>query len=130
MDKELLFKIRNQYPAGARVKLLKMDDIQAPPIGTLGTVTGVDDTGSILVNWDNGSTFNVLYDKDSCEPLVPDFTQTVLTQILNIRDLAETNMFDRLAVQRIANRLKYFELVLFTVDHKQEYSTLILTGHI
>jgi hypothetical protein len=32
-----------------------MDDIQAPPAGTKGTVYGVDDTGSLLVHWDNGS---------------------------------------------------------------------------
>ena len=36
-----------RYPAGTRVELLsEMDDVQAPPIGTKGTVTGIDDTGS------------------------------------------------------------------------------------
>lgn len=38
--------LREQYPAGTRVELLQMDDLQAPPIGTLGTITGIDDTGS------------------------------------------------------------------------------------
>jgi hypothetical protein len=38
--------LRSRYPAGTRVELLRMDDVQAPPIGTKGTVTGVDDTGS------------------------------------------------------------------------------------
>ncbi len=33
-----------------------MDDIQAPPVGTKGTVRGVDDIGSIMVSWDNGSS--------------------------------------------------------------------------
>ena len=69
MDKELLFKIRNQYPAGARVKLLKMDDIQAPPVGTLGTVIGVDDTGSLLMHWDNGSGLSVVYGEDAVRKL-------------------------------------------------------------
>lgn len=32
-----------------------MNDDQAPPIGTKGTVFGVDDAGSIMVFWDNGS---------------------------------------------------------------------------
>lgn len=32
-----------------------MSNVQAPPIGTLGTVYDVDDTGSLLVNWDNFS---------------------------------------------------------------------------
>lgn len=43
-----------------------MDDIQAPPIGTSGTVKGVDDTGNIMVNWDNGSLLSVVYEIDRC----------------------------------------------------------------
>lgn len=42
-------EIRNKYLPGMRVHLLKMDDFQAPPIGTEGTVRGVDDIGSIMV---------------------------------------------------------------------------------
>lgn len=61
---EEVLKMRKQYPAGCRVELLKMDDAQAPPIGTKGTVLGVDDTGSILVSWDNGSGLNVIYGVD------------------------------------------------------------------
>jgi len=41
-----------------------MDDPRAPPIGTKGIVYGVDDSGSILVNWDNGSGLNVVYGVD------------------------------------------------------------------
>lgn len=37
--------IRKEYPAGTRIRLVKMDDIQAPPLGAEGTVVGVDDTG-------------------------------------------------------------------------------------
>ena len=55
---------RSRYPIGTRVELLQMDDVQAPPIGTKGTVTGIDDTGSLLVNWDNGSGLNVIYGID------------------------------------------------------------------
>ena len=65
-SKKIVELMRKQYPNGTRVELLKMDDAQAPPLGTEGTVTGVDDTGSILVNWDNGSSLNVIY----CEDLV------------------------------------------------------------
>ena len=39
---------------------------QAPPVGTRGTVIGVDDTGSIMVAWDNGSGLNVIYGVDRC----------------------------------------------------------------
>lgn len=61
---EQVERLRLQYPNGTRVELLQMDDQQAPPVGTLGTVYGVDDTGSLLVNWDNGSGLNLIYDTD------------------------------------------------------------------
>ena len=48
-SKEIVEMVRKQYPIGTRVELTKMDDIQAPPIGTKGTVIGVDDTASIMV---------------------------------------------------------------------------------
>ena len=63
-NRDKVMAIRNRYPRGARVELLQMDDPQAPPIGTKGTVFGVDDTGSIMVIWDNGSGLNVIYGVD------------------------------------------------------------------
>jgi hypothetical protein len=67
--KEILEKLRKQYPPGARVELIRMEDIQAPPTGTQGTVIGVDDIGSIMVSWDNGSSLSVVYGEDSCRKL-------------------------------------------------------------
>ena len=63
----VLKNMRTAYPPGTRVKLIKMDDEQAPPKGTLGTVRGVDDAGSIMVSWDNGSGLNVVYGEDIIE---------------------------------------------------------------
>ena len=57
-------RLREKYPAGTRVELVEMDDPQAPPVGTKGTVYGVDDIDSILVNWDNGSGLNVAFGVD------------------------------------------------------------------
>lgn len=63
--------IKRLYPAGTRVVLDYMDDVQAPPSGTKGTVTSVDDIGQVHVDWENGSslalntnldTFHVLID--------------------------------------------------------------------
>lgn len=68
-SRETVECIRAQYPVGCRVELIKMDDIQAPPIGTKGTVTGVDDIGSIMVSWDNGSTLHVVYGEDICRKI-------------------------------------------------------------
>ncbi len=63
-SKEAVDHVRRQYPAGTRVELVWMDDIQAPPPGTKGTVLGVDDTGSLLMRWDTGSGLNVVYGED------------------------------------------------------------------
>ena len=41
-DKELKM-LREMYPKGTRVVLLEMDDPQAPPVGTMGTVRYVVD---------------------------------------------------------------------------------------
>ena len=61
--------LRSQYTPGTRVELLQMEDIQAPPVGTKGTVYGVDDTGSLMVSWDNGSGLNVIYGIDRVKKL-------------------------------------------------------------
>ena len=65
-SKAVVDELRRQYPAGTRVELVRMDDPQAPPIGTKGTVKGVDDIGSIMVAWDNGCGLSVAYGADIC----------------------------------------------------------------
>ena len=58
--KDQVETIRQNYPVGTKVRLLEMSDTQAPPAGTIGDVYGVDDIGSILIQWSNGSDLNVL----------------------------------------------------------------------
>ena len=65
-SRETVNRIRKQYPVGCRVELVRMDDVQAPAIGTKGLVTGVDDTGSVMVRRENGSSLNVVYGEDLC----------------------------------------------------------------
>ncbi len=65
-SKAVVEELRRQYPVGTRVELVRMDDPQAPPIGTKGTVKGVDDIGSIMVAWDNGCGLSVAYGADIC----------------------------------------------------------------
>ena len=67
ISKAALQMLRERFPKGTRVELIRMDDPQAPPIGTRGTVLGVDDIGSILVDWDNGCGLNVVYGEDLCK---------------------------------------------------------------
>lgn len=66
---EEVAKLREEYPIGTRIELVHMDDFQAPPIGTKGTVIGVDDIGSICVHWDNGSRLNIVYGEDKCRKI-------------------------------------------------------------
>ena len=68
-DRETVERIRREYPAGTRIALIAMDDVQAPPVGTHGTVLAVDDAASLLVHWDNGSTLNVIYNVDRVRKL-------------------------------------------------------------
>lgn len=70
-SREIVERVRKEYPEGCRVELVKMDDVQAPPIGTKGTVRGVDDTASIMVKWDTGSGLNVVYGEDIVKKLDP-----------------------------------------------------------
>lgn len=63
-SKEQIEQYRREYPVVCRVELVSMDDFQAPPIGTRGTVKGVDDAGNLLVRWDNGSGLNAVLSVD------------------------------------------------------------------
>ena len=69
VKKAIVERLRGQYPPGTRVELIRMNDEQAPPVGTRGTVRGVDDIGSIMVAWDNGSGLNVVYGEDLCRKI-------------------------------------------------------------
>jgi len=72
ISKAALEGLRRRYKPCTRVELLRMDDVQAPPIGTKGTVLGVDDIGSIMVAWDNGSGLSVAYGADLCRVVSSD----------------------------------------------------------
>lgn len=64
-SREIVESIRRQYPAGTRVELVKMDnESQAPPIGTQGTIRGVDGIGDLLMRWDTGSGLKVIIGED------------------------------------------------------------------
>ena len=64
-SKETVERLRGEYPAGTRVELVSMNDpwSKLKP-GDKGTVLGVDDAGSLLMRWDNGSGLNVVCGED------------------------------------------------------------------
>ena len=128
ISREALQALRERYPKGTRVELVQMDDPQAPPIGTKGTVIGVDDIGSIMVAWDTGSGLNVAYGVDVCRKVRIPMTDKIREQILAVRKTGRTNMFDVPMVQYIANEMRVYELVIFLEEHRSEYVNFILTG--
>ena len=64
-SREQIERLRKRYPIGTMVELISMKDAQSPPSGTLGRIHGVDDAGSILVAWQNGSSLSLLPEVDS-----------------------------------------------------------------
>ena len=70
-DEATLKELRNQFPRGTRVELVKMDDPLTPTLqpGCKGTVRWVDDAGTIHVRWDCGSSLGVVYGEDFCKKL-------------------------------------------------------------
>ncbi len=68
-DREEVKAIREKYPEGTKVRLIRMDDVQAPPEGTIGTVTYVDDAGTIHMKWENGSSLGLIEEEDRFEKI-------------------------------------------------------------
>lgn len=67
---KIIKQLRSVYIPGTRVVLVKMNDpyTKLEP-GARGTVIGVDDIGTIHVNWDSGSSLGVAYGEDSCRKI-------------------------------------------------------------
>ena len=68
--KEVVDKVKKEYPSGTRVELVELNDpYRHFDAGLKGTVSCVDDTGTIHVDWDNGSHLGIVYGEDSCRKL-------------------------------------------------------------
>ena len=122
-SRETVEEIRKRYPKGSRVALVFMYDTQAPPVGTLGTILGVDDIGSLMVEWDNGSHLNVIYGEDKVR--IVHYNKTIQFQFEEVRTTGLVNMLDYTGVQRIAMMLGYSELVEFIKNYRKEYFDLL-----
>lgn len=55
------------YPPYTKIRLLELKDAFAPPYGTIGKVTKVDDIGTIHVLWETGSTLGLIDGIDQFE---------------------------------------------------------------
>ena len=55
-------------------------------------------------------------------------TDKVRDQILAIRDIGLTNMFELNMVQRLAHDIEYYELVVFIEENRAAYVRFIRSG--
>ncbi len=64
-SRETVERLRMTYPKGTRVELISMSDpyTKLKP-GDQGTVSFVDDIGTVFVRWDCGSGLGVAYGED------------------------------------------------------------------
>lgn len=70
MNKGMVEYYKKTYPVGTRIQLDSMDDKYAVPSGTKGTVTYVDDAGSIGMKWDNGRSLAICPEVDSFHKII------------------------------------------------------------
>ena len=66
IDKDLVQRMKEQYPPGTRIELDYMGDDPRPIApGTKGTVRVVDDMGTVHCNFDNGRRLGLVPGEDS-----------------------------------------------------------------
>lgn len=64
-SKEIVEQLKKQHPAGTRVELVSMRDPYSKlKPGDRGTVSMVDDIGTVFVRWDSGSGLGIVYGED------------------------------------------------------------------
>lgn len=72
---ETVQAVREAYPPGTQVRLIRMEGEADMPRGLAGTVDHVDDAAGVHVRWENGSSLALLPDTDFFQT-VPDQAMT------------------------------------------------------
>ena len=128
-SREIVEAVRKRYPIGCRVELISMNDPYTKLIqGDQGTVTGVDDCGTVFVSWDKGSTLGAVYGEDEIRILSK--AEVIKEQCRKVASTGKSNMFDINAVFKIALEMGCGELADFMMTNTKAYGVLILTGEL
>ena len=70
IDRNLVQRMKEQYPAGTRIELDYMGDDPRPIApGTRGTVRVVDDMGTVHCDFDNGRSLGMIPGEDTFRTL-------------------------------------------------------------
>ena len=71
MTEQKIKRLKERYPAGTRVQLDRMGDDPNPiPSGSKGTVSFVDDIGTVMVNFNSGRCLGICLDVDSFHKII------------------------------------------------------------
>ena len=71
VSREEIKKLKEAYPEGTQIRLLRMNGEEQMPSGMQGTVRRVDDIGQIHISWENGSSLPVNTEEDEFEMVSP-----------------------------------------------------------
>ena len=73
LPRHVVERNRRLFPPGTRVELVSMNDPYTKlKRGDRGTITAIDDIGTVHVNWDSGSTLGLVYGEDTWKILKED----------------------------------------------------------
>jgi hypothetical protein len=131
ISKAALAARREQFKPGTRVELMSMSDpFSALKPGERGSVSAVDDIGTVFVKWDSGSTLGACYGADEIRKLtvipagIVDLVKKVrllpgVPNMLSVKELFE------FAMQQDDD---YYPLCDYLFMHTHEYSRFIISG--
>ena len=72
LSPEAIQGLRERFPAGTIVELIRMEDEFAPPAGTLGKIIAIDDVGTLHVAWSTGGSLGLVPGVDAWKAVSED----------------------------------------------------------